>query len=229
MASTDREAAADRPHLSRGEYVHQKLLGAIRSGRYSAGERVREAEVADWLSVSRTPVREAFRRLQSDGLLVFTPWRGVIVAELDQQQVIELYAMRRVLEGTAARLAAQHAADSEIANLEEIHARAAAAHDDPDTLADLNQHFHHAIYSAAHNRYLLKALSSLRDALALLRPTTYTLLNRPDEAQAEHARVLEAIRARDAETAEQVAHAHLAQAERARLKLMFDAQKAAPR
>lgn len=212
-------------HLSRGEYVHQKLLGAIRNGRYNAGERVREAEVADWLSVSRTPVREAFRRLQSDGLLVFTPWRGVIVAELDQQQVIELYAMRRVLEGTAARLAAQHAADSEIANLEEIHARAAAAHADPDTLADLNQRFHHAIYSAAHNRYLLKALSSLRDALALLRPTTYTLAERPEKAQREHAKILDAIRNRDAETAEEVANAHLGQAERARLKLMFDAQK----
>lgn len=216
-------------HLSRGEYVHQKLLGAIRSGRYNAGERVREAEVADWLAVSRTPVREAFRRLQSDGLLVFTPWRGVIVAELDQQQVIELYAMRRVLEGTAARLAAQHAADSEIANLEEIHARAAAAHADPDSLADLNQRFHHAIYSAAHNRYLLKALSSLRDALALLRPTTYTLADRPEKAQREHAKILDAIRDRDAETAEEVANAHLGQAERARLKLMFDAQKVTER
>lgn len=229
MTRQPRRDEDDGAHLSRGEFVHQKLLVAIREGRYTAGERVREAEVADWLAVSRTPVREAFRRLQSDGLLVFTPWRGVIVAELDQQQVIELYAMRRVLEGTAARLAAQHAADSEIAALEEIHARAAAAHAEPEELAELNQHFHHAIYSAAHNRYLLKALSSLRDALALLRPTTYTLDNRPGEAQREHARILDAIRARDAAAAEQVAHAHLGQAERARLRVMFDANKSIER
>lgn len=86
------------PDTSLGEGVHVQLRDAIRRGRYKPAERIREAEVADWLKVSRTPVREAFRRLQADGLLVLTPWRGAQVAELNREQVVELYAMRKALK-----------------------------------------------------------------------------------------------------------------------------------
>ena len=211
--------------LSRGELVHHELLQAIRDGRYPSGTRVREAEVADWLKVSRTPVREALRRLQSEGLVVFTPWRGVVVAELDQQQVIELYAMRRVLEGTAARLAAQHAADSEIDGLVDLVARERTAKGDIERLADINGRFHRSIYSAAHNRYLLKALNSLSDSLALLRHTTYAVPGRPEAAMAEHQAIVTAIQDRDADAAEAAASDHLGAAERARLKVLFEMQE----
>jgi len=218
-------STAETSGLSRGELVHHELLQAIRDGRYPSGTRVREAEVADWLGVSRTPVREALRRLQSEGLVVFTPWRGVVVAELDQQQVIELYAMRRVLEGTAARLAAQHAADSEIDGLIDLVEREKAAKGDIDRLVDINGRFHQAIYSAAHNRYLLKALNSLSDSLALLRSTTYGVPGRPAAAITEHQAIVAAIQSRDANAAESAASDHLGGAERARLKVLFEMQE----
>jgi len=181
---------------------------------------MRETEVATELGVSRTPVREAFRQLQADGLLTMEPWRGVVVAEMDEQQIVELYAMRRVLEGAAAGLAARHAADSQIAALDEI-LDASASETDPDALAALNRQFHQGIYTAAHNRYLLKALHALSDSMALLPSTTYALSERPATALAEHRDVLDAIWRRDDAAAEQTARDHITEAERARLKVVF--------
>ena len=101
---------------------------------------MREAELAEWLGVSRTPVRDALKQLESDGLLVAAPRRGLLVAELDQQQVTEIYALRAVLEGLAARLAAQQASAAEVAALEDILDRQARTpDDDSETLARLNR------------------------------------------------------------------------------------------
>ncbi|MDD9877329.1 MAG: GntR family transcriptional regulator [Magnetovibrio sp.] len=216
-----RGKAKSGDQLSRGELVHLKLLDAIRAGEFRPGERIREAEIAKWLGVSRTPVREAFRRLQADGLLVFEPWRGVVVAELDQQQLIELYAMRKVLEGTAAGLAAQHAAESQIATLAELIDTADTAADAAER-AELNRHFHQNIYAAAHNRYLLKALNALRDSMALLPSTTYALTGRHEIAQGEHRDIVGAIARRDPKAAEAAARHHIAEAEKARLKMIIE-------
>lgn len=205
---------------SRAGHVLDTLRQSIRDGHYKPGQRMRETEVANELGVSRTPVREAFRQLQADGLLTMEPWRGVVVAEMDEQQIIELYAMRRVLEGAAAGLAARHAAESQIAALEDV-LDASAAETDPDTLAALNRQFHQGIYTAAHNRYLLKALHALSDSMALLPSTTYALSDRPATALAEHREILDAVRKRDFEAAERTAREHITQAERARLKVVF--------
>src|SRR5215213_2198226 len=88
---------------SRADFVYESLRDAISDGRIAVGERVREEEVARSLGVSRTPVREALRRLQIRGLLVIFAGRGLVVAKLSQQQIVELYAMREILEGSAAR------------------------------------------------------------------------------------------------------------------------------
>ncbi len=208
-------------HTSRGEFVYQKLHEGIRNGVYSPGDRIRETEVAKRLNVSRTPVREAIRRLQTDGLLVFAAWRGVIVANLDHDQIIELYAMRQVLEGAAARLAAQHAAPSELSAMRDLVAASAKTpEDDTERLAALNREFHQTLYQAAHNRYLLKSLNALRDSLALLRSTTYAVPGRARQAQKEHEAMLQAIRDRNPGAAEQTARDHITQAERARLRLL---------
>ena len=208
--------------VSRGEYVHARLRDAIKAGRYPPGTRIRETEVADWLGVSRTPVREAMRRLQADGLLVFEPWRGVVVAELDQQQIVEFYAMRRVLDGAAARLAAQHASVPELAYMEDCLNSASPETNDPVKMADANRKFHDALFQAAHNRYLLKSAAALSDALALLRGTTYSFPDRAAAAHEEHMALMEAIRAREPEKAERLARKHIARAEKARLKLLGD-------
>ncbi len=217
-------APQEGANLSRGEWVHVKLREAIRAGKFAPGDRVREIDVAKWLGVSRTPVREAFRRLQADGLLVFEPWRGVIVAELNQQQLIELYAMRRVLEGTAAGLAAQHAAPSQIATLRDLMDQADAA-SGADERAELNRLFHQNIYAAAHNRYLLQALNALRDSMALLPSTTYALEDRHAKAQEEHRDIVNAIEARDATQAENAARHHISEAEKARLKVILQMER----
>lgn len=208
--------------LSRGEFVHARLRDAIRAGRYPPGTRIRETEVAAWLNVSRTPVREALRRLQADGLLVFEPWRGVVVAELDQQQIVEFYAMRRVLDGAAARLAAQHASEPELAYMEDCLNDAAPGKGDAAQMAEANRKFHDALFQAAHNRYLLKSAAALSDALALLKGTTYSFPDRADTAHEEHRALMDAIRAREPEKAERLARKHIAKAEKARLKLLGD-------
>lgn len=210
--------------ISLGEFVHGELRTAIRSRRYQPGQRIREAEVAGWLGVSRTPVREAFKRLQADGLILLTRWRGAEVSELNQEQVVELYAMRRVLEGTAASLAAEYASEKEIDFLFDLLNRDKAASGDPDRLADLNRLFHEALYGAAHNRYLLKALSSLGDSLALLRSTTYEVPGRAAAAHDDHISIATAIKNRNPIAAEKAAQRHIATAVKARLELLFGAE-----
>ena len=211
-----------QPQASRADQVQQQILKSIRSGHYRPGDRIRETEVAKALGVSRTPVREALRRLESDGLLSFESWRGVVVSRLDRQQVSELYAMREVLEGAAARMAARHIDDAGIELLKLLLEKSQESPDDPARLAKLNRELHQTIYSAAHNRYLLQTLGQLENALALLRGTTYAVAGRPDTAAAEHRAIVEAICSRDAEAAELAARKHIGAAQRARLRLMLE-------
>lgn len=207
--------------FSLGEFVRTKVREAIETGRFEPGARVRENDVADWLKVSRTPVREALRHLEAEGLLVFVPWRGVIVAELDRSQVAELYKVRAALEGLAASLAARHISDTELSLMRDVLARSERA-SDAKVLADLNKQFHEAIYLASHNRYLVQNLNSLRGSLALLRGTTYSFVGRPEQAQSEHRAIFEAIAKRDPAAAEAAARQHLVGAELARLTMMAE-------
>ncbi len=206
------------------EFVQVWLRDAIRKGHYPPGSRIREAEVAVRLNVSRTPVREAFGRLQADDLLILTPWRGAQVAELDRNQVVELYAMRRALEGTAAALAAQHASKAEIDLLFELLEQDKGGKGDALRHADMNRRFHQALYGAAHNRYLLKALNALGDSLSLLKPTTYELSGRAATAWTQHVSIATAIKKHDPDAADQAARAHIESAEQARIKLLFGEQ-----
>jgi DNA-binding GntR family transcriptional regulator len=222
VVSDKKLKSVSEPHTPpRGEIVYNKLRQAILDGEYLPGQPVRETEVAARLGVSRTPVREAFRRLQTDGILEFAPWRGVTVAELDEKQIIELYAMRKVLEGTAASLAALNATGSQVDELETIMERA-EGETDADVLADLNRDFHQAIFDAADNRYLLHALRALRNPMALLSKTTYSVPDRPVTAQSEHRQIVEAIKLGDTGGAEKLGYGHIANAEQARFKLLSE-------
>lgn len=224
MPKNNKKPASKKPnsHTSLGEGVHVQLRDAIRQGRFKPAQRIRETEVADWLKVSRTPVREAFRRLQADGLLVLTPWRGAQIAELNREQVVELYAMRKVLEGAAAGFAARYATDAEIDLLFDLLAEDEDAQGNPQLQAHLNRLFHEALHIAAHNRYLLKASNALADSLALLRSTTYEVPGRPETARQEHLLIATAIRQGKSEKGEQLAGGHIEKAMQARLALLFD-------
>src|SRR5215510_7621675 len=147
LTAIDEEALRTR---SRADFVYESLRDAIWDGRIAVGERVREEDVARNLGVSRTPVREALQRLQQRGLLVLGPGRRLVVAQLGHDEVVELYAMREILEGSAARFAAERATPEEIVTLYQLQEQLKSA--ERDLHVTLNRRFHQAIYEAAHNR-----------------------------------------------------------------------------
>jgi DNA-binding GntR family transcriptional regulator len=212
----------DEQDLSRAELAYKRLRHGIRVGEFRPGQRLREAELATQLNVSRTPIREAIRRLASDGLIEVAPSRGVMIIRLDKQRVRELYALRETLEGAAARMAAQHASPAEIATMREL-LEAGKAAQELGQIARLNQLFHQAIQDAAHNRYLAQALVQLSDSLALLPGTTYEVPGRSEAAYEEHMAIVNAIEGRQPEKAEEFACHHIAMAGQTRIRMMFGA------
>jgi len=217
----------DLAEMPGGERAYQSLMRAISRGELKSGTRLREIDVAQRTGLSRTPVRAALARLEEQGLVVNDSARGLIVAELDQGAVCELYAMREVLEGTAARLAARHASDVEISILREIIERDATL-TDAHALAENNRLFHATLYRSSHNRYLLKMLRSIHEAMLLLGQTTLAATGRPEASRHEHSELVAALEHRDAEAAERCARQHIAAALKVRLTLMLSGLAAAP-
>lgn len=200
--------------------AYQDLKKKILTGVFSGSDRLREIDVSELLKMGRTPVREALKRLEDEGLLTHEPRRGLVVTTLDQQAVTELYAMREVLEGAAAAFAARHATDAEIANMALI-----LEEYGPDTDAvALNQQFHQAIYDAAHNRHLIRSLQALTDSTYLLGRSTLVSGPRADAAHKEHSALLQAIRNRDGQLANDTARDHIRQALLERLKMLRQRQ-----
>jgi len=188
--------------------VYTMLSALLREGGLRPGDRVRELDIARRFRVSRTPVREAVRRLEAEGILTSAPRRGLIVTKLDPYQVAELYALREILEGFAARSAAQFGSEGEVSGLRSLVARQGGLKD-ANALSTVNRQFHQVIYGAARNRYLLSVLNSLRDSLALLPGTTYGAASRPRAALKEHLAIVRAIEQRDGPKAEETARAHV--------------------
>jgi DNA-binding GntR family transcriptional regulator len=175
---------------SLGEFAYRIMREALRAGTFRSGEHLREADVGQWLKISRTPVREAFHRLIAEGLLANGPWNGVMVAELDAQELVQLYAVREALEGTAAALAAQNASAAEVKRLLEIAASEARARNDPEKLVIINSDLHQTIYAAAHNRYLLQSVNTVVDALGLLRHSTFAIPGSIEMARRDHLHII---------------------------------------
>jgi len=222
LSTTTQRTRSDQTQRNgpRGEFVYRALLEDIRTGNIQPGDRIREEDIARSLGVSRTPVREALQQLQARRLVEMAPGRGIIVAKLGTQQVMELYAMREVLEGAAARFAAQYALPAEIAIMEELITEFEGARDNPERLARINYALHRAIYEAARNRYMHEALNNLEDALSLLQNTTFSLPERFEPACREHRAIVNAIRTRDSDAAEAMSREHIRHAQNARLRLL---------
>lgn len=200
--------APDGSSSLRGEFVYAAVRDDIASGRLRPGDRLRETEIAERMGVSRTPVREALKRLEADGLVSFGQSRGLTVTELSHGQILDLYAMREVLEGAAARFAAERASPLEVAALRQIleQNKGATA---PADVAAANRQLHDAIVAAAHNLYLQRVMNVLSDALALLGATTYSVPGRIASGWKENAEIVECIARRDAAGAEKAAQAHI--------------------
>jgi DNA-binding GntR family transcriptional regulator len=196
-----------------------RLLDAIDAGEMPPGMRLVEADLAARFGVSRTPVREALNRLESQGLVTRDPKRGMVVSTLDYDQLGELYALRGVTEGFAARMAARHAAPAEIALLQEMVDDDRARVDDPSALSHANKLFHQQLHRASHNRYLVEMLGAMRRSLSLLSRTSLAWPGRGPQSVAEHADIVAAIARRDEDAAEAAARQHIENALGARLRL----------
>lgn len=204
--------------MSQGLDAYHQLVAEIRAGTLPPGARLLETDLADRLGISRTPVREALRMLEGDGLVVHQPRVGATIRRLDPSEINELYEMRSVLEGTAARLAARAASDVELAELDAINTEMGEALADPTRLSVLNHQFHAALINAARNRYLARSVAGLQKTLLILGPSTMEEATRPARAVAEHAAILTAIRARDGAAAETAMRAHITAAHALRLR-----------
>lgn len=201
-----------------GNDIYKILLAAIEQGDLKPGARLREAELAENFGVSRTPIREGLKRLEAQGLAIHQPNRGMVIPTLDNDQLNELYVVRAVLEGTVARLAAQHASDAEISILRDMMEEDQNRDADAFELAAANRIFHRRLTLAAHNSYLSAQIDHMKQALLLLDGTTFVDENRRRSAIKEHAAIVEAIEARDLDKAEAAARHHIHEAHKARLR-----------
>ncbi len=195
------------------------ILEAIDAGVYKPGDRLVESELADRLGVSRTPVREALQRLETQAMLT-RDGRSLIVATLDHNQLAELYAVRSELEGLAARLAARHATPEEVRVLQSMVAEdRALLGGDPRALSRANKRFHKQIHLASHNRFLVQQLDLVHRSMALMANTSFAAEGRDEVALAEHDQIVSAIATGDGEAADQALRTHISRAFETRLRV----------
>lgn len=197
-----------------GQDAYARLLNEIRRGDLKPGDRLIELDLADRLGISRTPVREAIRQLESDGLVAHRPRTGAVVRTLDYAEIAELYEMRAVLEATAARFAARASSDIEIAEMAAINDEMASS----SSRFESNRQFHEVLLNAARNRFLIRSVEAVQKTLLILGPSTLDEMQRAEEAIAEHRAVVAAIADRDGPRAEAAMRAHIEAAYRARLR-----------
>lgn len=209
----------DDDSTPQGNATYHRLLMDLREGRLGPGDRLREAELAKRLGVSRTPIREAIRLLEADGIVTHLPRQGATIRGLDYAEVMELYEMRAVLEGTAARLASRAASDIEIEELYDMNQQMAALGNSSEA-STLNRQFHAALVDAAKNRFLTRSIQALHKALMILGRTTLIQADRAEMAVREHLAVLDAIKARDALRAEAAMRTHIEAAQRVRVRAL---------
>jgi DNA-binding GntR family transcriptional regulator len=197
--------------------AYSLILEAIDVGVYKPGDRLVESDLAERFGMSRTPIREALQRLETQSLLE-RDGRSLIVASLDHNQMAELYVVRRELEGLAARLAARHATEEEIKVLQDMVDEDNALVGDPVALSRSNRRFHKQIHLASHNRYLVQQLDLVHRTMALMATTSLAAQGRGEIALEEHSGIVNAIRNRDEDAAQKALRDHISVAFMTRLK-----------
>lgn len=195
------------------------IMEAIEAGLYQPGDRLVESELAERLGVSRTPVREALQRLETQAMLT-RDGRSLIVASLDHNQLAELYAVRSELEGLAARLAARHASPEEVRVLQGmVTDDRALIGGDPRMLSRANKRFHKQIHLASHNRFLVQQLDLVHRSMALMANTSLAAVGRDHVALDEHDQIVAAIAAGDGDAAYEALKVHISRAFETRLRV----------
>ncbi len=191
--------------------VFNKIRENILSGVYQENEELKENTLATELGVSRTPVREALRQLELEGLVTIIPNKGASVTGITSKDMHDIYMIRSYLEGLCARWACEHITEEQIEALEEVlylsdfHAERKHS----EQLVELDNKFHDMIYKASGSKILNHVLSDFHHYVERIRKITLSQPNRASQSAKEHAAILGAIKERDGDLAERLAHEHI--------------------
>lgn len=193
------------------EAVYEQLKMTILSGAYEVNERLLEHDLAAKMNVSRTPVREALRRLESEGLLEALPKQGLVVKSYTDDDIREIYMIREALECLAAEFAAIKATDEDIALLEKLVMDMERLNEEADSIEALeaHRHFSEAYNRASHMPTLVHLIESLKGQVARFRHVSLSGPERRESAYLEHKELLNALKARDPERASALTHIHI--------------------
>jgi DNA-binding GntR family transcriptional regulator len=205
------------PPNSISDQIYERLKQQILHGEIEPGERLMQIQVAETLRASRTPVREAFRRLEQDGLVERLPQGGVRVTRPDTETIQEVFGIRKVLEAYAIELACDRITPQEIASLKRLSSQAQellSSHElglqaKISRLFELNSQFHDTVYRASGNSYLMGTINSLRNIVGRLRLVGLRADNTWAQAWDEHAQLIEFLERRDRESAMGLVQTHL--------------------
>lgn len=205
------------------ELVLDAIREAIINGTLKPRERLMEIQLAEELGVSRTPIREALRKLELEGFIVMVPRKGAYVADISFKDIADVFEIRAALEALAAGLAAERITDEELEEMERlvVEKAEAIANQNMERLVQVDTMFHEAIYKASRNERLTSIISNLREQIQRYRTTSLAYPGRMQRSLEEHRGIVEAIQSRDPQIAQQVAREHIENAENS----MIDAIK----
>ena len=198
------------------DVVFENLRGAIVEGRLKPGERLMEVQLAEQLGVSRTPVREAIRKLELEGLVVMLPRKGAYVANMSLKDLIDVLEIRASLEGLAASLAAERITDEDIKKLESIveEFKDGINESNVEALLRKDVEFHECIFKSTNNKKLHQLINSLWEQVYRFRVTYISDYDSTVNIIEEHKMILDAIKRRDSKLAKKYAMEHIQKAEK---------------
>lgn len=204
------------------EAVCETLRDAIRRGILEPGERLMEVQLADELGISRTPVREAIRKLEQEGYVIMMPRRGTYVSDVSVSDVKEIFEIRSALESLATGLAARRIEPEELETLQNllIEIEGYIKKNDIDKIVETDIKFHGLLYQVSRNERLVAIISNLKEQLARFRTLSMSYPGRLQETLEEHSDMVEAIANGDVSAARDAAEHHMERAEKTLLKAM---------
>lgn len=205
------------------EVVFETLRSAIIEGILTPGERLMEVQLAEDLGVSRTPVREAIRKLELEGFVVTVPRKGAYVAGLTLKDITDVFEIRASLESLSARLAAERITSEELEKLDRILVQVAesSSKDDLESMVKVDTDFHEVLYAASRNDRLVGIVHNLREQIQRYRSTSLSYPGRMKTAFVEHKKIVEAIAERDVERAERLAQEHIENAQNSMIEALL--------
>lgn len=198
-------------HHSLSARVFHKLREDILAGNYLPNEELKEKAIGDELGVSRTPVREALRQLELEGLITIIPNKGAYVVGLTKKDIRDIYEIRLLLEGLCAGWAAEHIAEAQLQELEEniFLTRFHAEKQNWEQMVELDNRFHEILYQSCGSKELERVLKEYHQYVQRVRRVTLARPNRSLNSCEEHQVILEALKERNPQKAEDAAQAHI--------------------